>query len=233
MAYVPKIYNWRSGCAPIDQVFRAGGSAIQGGMTTGEVLVESPEPGGRFEVHMNFAPFATEEDNLDASWTVSRITNSNIMRVRLYQTIQIVEASALGDADVDNGIPWANEEPWANGENWAYSPSSPVAATAEKGAASYTVDLSDVGQVLKIGHVVGFFIDGYDFAHIIMDVSYTDDVATVTVEPPLRRALTTEHRMLYRPKVLVTCRNAREVMSNFTSGRHMAFNSARLVEAIL
>jgi hypothetical protein len=183
---------------------------------------------------MNFAPFATEQANLDASWTISRILNGNVMRIGLYSTVQLVAASAITAADVDNGIPWSNSQPWGNGENWAWSPSSPIAAAALKGASTFTADLADVGEILKIGHVIGFYVDGFSFAHMVMDIAYdTSDVATVTVEPPLRRSLTTSDTMLYRPMVMVTCRNAREVMSNFTSGRHMSFNSARFAEAIV
>jgi hypothetical protein len=234
MAYVPTIYDWRRNCAPIDQVFRAGGTSIQAGLTTGGASVESPEPGGRFELFMNFAPFATEEANLDASWTISRILNGNVMRIGLYNTVQLVKASAITAADVDNGIPWSNSQPWATDENWAWSPSSPIAAAALKGASTFTANLAGVGEILKIGHVIGFYVGGFSFAHMVMDIAYdAADVATVTVEPPLRRALTTSNTMLYRPTAMVTCRNAREVMSNFTSGRHMAFNTARFAEAIV
>jgi hypothetical protein len=156
------------------------------------------------------------------------------MRIGLYNTVQLVKASSITAADVDNGIPWANSQPWATDENWAWGPSSPIAAAALKGASTFTANLADVGEILKIGHVIGFYVDGFSFAHMVMDIAYdAADVATVTVEPPLRRALTTSNTMLYRPTAMVTCRNAREVMSNFTSGRHMAFNSARFAEAIV
>ncbi|WP_108482255.1 hypothetical protein [Oceaniglobus ichthyenteri] len=234
MVYVPKIYDWRYDCAPIDQVFRAGGTSTPGGMTVGGFATATPEVGGRYEVMMNFAPFAAEAANLNASWTVSRILNSAIMRVRLYKTVQLVAASAITGADVENGIPWANDEPWANGENWAWSPSSPITNPAGRGAEMFTADLSDIGPVLKIGHVIGFQSGGYDFAHTIMDIEYDGaDVATVTVSPPLRRGLTTDDRLLYRPAVMVTCINAREVAGNFASGRHMQFGSAQFVEALL
>lgn len=234
MTYTPVIYAWRTNVVPIDQVFRAGGQAIVGGMTLGGASYENQEPGGRAELIMNFAAFATPEANLNASWTVSRITNGTIMRIRLQQTVQLVSEAALGMGTEVAGVPWSNDQPWANGQNWLYDPQAQIHADAAKGASSFSVDLSSLGQVLSIGHVVGFHLDGYDFAHIIMDISYdASDVATVTVEPPLRRALTVSSLMKFRPTMLVTCVNAREVMGNFTSGRHMALNTARFVEALV
>ena len=233
MTYTPTIYDWRSSVAPIDQVFRAGGSAVAGGMTLGGASISNPEPGGRGELVMNFAPFATEESNLAASWTISRMMNGAIFRVRLYRTVQLVSETALSTSDTP-GNPWSNSEPWSTGENWASDPVAEVAASAAKGASTFTADLSIMGQVLDLGHVVGFFVDGYNFSHVVTDVEYdTDDVATVTITPPLRRALTTSDLMNFRPAMLVTCANPAEVMTNYTSGRHMALSTARFVEALV
>lgn len=231
MTYTPVIHDWRPTCAPIDQLFRAGGQAVAGGMTLGGVSVENPEPGGRAELLLNFAAFVTEETNLDASWTVSRILNGSVMRIRLWNTVQLVSEEALNVPDI--GQEWANGQPWANDENWRANPFALVTATALAGASSFTVDMSVIGQVLKVGHVIGFLKDGYDFAHMVLDIEYSSGVATVTVEPPLRRDLAADDLMLFRPSMLVTCRNAREVAGNFARGRTMAFGAARMVEALV
>lgn len=233
MTYTPTIYDWRDSCAPLDQMFRAGGEAMVGGLTLGGTSVENPEPGGRAELHLQFAAFTSEQANRDASWLISRILNRNVMRVRLWETVQLVPAADLSPP-VTEGVPWGNDQPWANDENWFWNPWVPVNAAAAKGAASFTANLNGLGEVLQIGHVVGFFADGYDFAHVVMDIEYdASDVATVQVSPPLRRALTTDDAMLFRPSMLVTCRNAREVAGQFMRGRHTQLNAAQLVEALV
>lgn len=234
MVYTPVVYDWRDNCAPISQVFRPGGQSIPGGMTLGGFSTESPEPGGRYEIMMGFAPFATQEANLDASWTIGRILNGSIMRVRMFDTVQLVPDADLGVGGFENGVPWGAGQPWANDENWALNPFAHVAAAAAKGSTQVSVDMADLGKVLMIGHVVGFALDGYDFAHMVMDISYDeDDVAALTISPPLRRPVTTDDDLLFRPTVTVTCINSREVMGQFQSGRHMQFNSATFVEALV
>lgn len=232
MTYTPTIYDWRDDVTPINQVFRAAGQATDGGMTLGGVSVESPEPGGRAELALEFSAFATEAANLNASWTVSRICNGNVMRVRLWDSVQLVKGADLFGSAADHYEP-ISDSPASDGEPTRWAPQVPVAAAAAKGAASFTVDMTDVGEILRLGHVIGFNVGGYDFAHMVMDITYAAGVATVEVSPPLRRALTTSDAMLFRPAMLVTCRNAREVMSNFTSGRHMQLNGARFAEALV
>lgn len=232
MTYTPTIYDWPADCAPVDQVFRAGGQAIEGGMTLGGAMASNPEPGGRAELHLNFATFVTDAANRAASWLISRITNGAIMRVRLWDTTQLVPWADLDVPDV--GQAWADASPWANDAAWATDPYAPITAVAAKGAEVFTADLSIIGQVLEVGHVIGFEVSGYHFAHVVMAISYgVSDAATVTVSPPLRRALAVTDDMLFRPSMLVTCRNASEVAGTFRRGLHMGLNSAKLVEALV
>jgi len=234
VTYTPKIYDWRGLCSPIDQVFRAGGESTMGGMTLGGFSSENPQPGGRGELVMNFEVFATDEANLDASWTISRLLNGNVMRVPLYRTIQLVPLSSFHAEAFENGIPWSESQPWGNGENWAYSPTAPIAAAGLRGSPELKVDLGAYGQILKLGHVFGIYVDGYDFAHKVMDITYdSSDVATIEVSPPLRRDVGTTDGIRFFPTMLVTCANAREVMGNFSSGRHMQLSAARFVEALV
>lgn len=202
-------------------------------MTIGGALVQYPTPGGRISLTMDFATFSTVAENEAASWTISRIMSGALMRIPLYRTVQLVGEADLQGAD-EPGIPWDNDQPWATDENWDWNPSAPLAAAALRGAETFAVDLGGLGRVLRIGHVVGFFVDGYDFAHVVMDIDYdADDVATVTVSPTLRRAMTTDDRMKFRPRIIAACSNAAEVMGTFQSGRHMSFGQARFVEALV
>ncbi|MEL7281345.1 MAG: hypothetical protein AAGK79_13380 [Pseudomonadota bacterium] len=233
MTYTPTIYDWRTSCAPFDQMFRAGGQSIAGGLTTGGARTESPEPGGRAELFWSFRRFGTTQQNRDASWLASRMLNGNVLRVPLVIGVQLVPETDL-TPPADLGLTWANDKPWSNKKNWRWNPRVAVTVAALKGATSLTVDMSDFGEVLQIGHVIGFTVDGYEFAHMVMDVEYTDaGAATITVEPPLRRAVTTDDTMQFRPKMLVVCRNAREVGTQFQRGLHMQFAAAQFVEALV
>ena len=194
-------------------------------------MIESPEPGGRAELHMTFAPFATEKANKDASWTISRMMGGDIFRIPLYETVQLVSGASLSAPS--GGLTWSNGQKWSNGQFWAWKPVAEVNASALKGASQVQVDVGSSGEVIELGHVVGFKDGSYDFSHVVMDVSYSGTVATLTLEPPLRRAVTTATSMQFRPSMLVQCVNAPEVMGRFRSGRHMAFNAALFVEALV
>ena len=233
MTYTPVVYDWRYSVQPKDQVFRAGGNSISGGMTIGGASVVNPEPGGRAELFMEFDQLAIDGSNLDASWLISRMLNGNIFRVRLFApSVQLVAADDLGG--VDDGVMWDNDLPWDNGYGWAFDPTAPVAIGGAKGDTSVKVNMSDYGQVLQIGHVIGFHVDGYDFAHVVTDISYTAaDRATITVNPPLRRRVAADDVMYLRPTMTCTCVNAREVMGSFRRGLVMDLAPMRFVEALI
>ncbi|APX88642.1 hypothetical protein BV394_01940 [Brevirhabdus pacifica] len=231
MSYSPVIYDWRSDCVPLSQVFRAGGRANEGGMTLGGINVVSPAPGGRGELHLEFGPFATTAANKAASWTISRMMNGAIMRIGLWNSVQLVPNSALG---ISNGLTWSNGQTWSSGAFWRSRPSAAITAAAGRGTTTLTADLGTYGEIVEIGHVVGVKAGGFEFAHMVEEISYdASDVATMTVSPPLRRAVTTSDTLQFRPSMLVQCMNAREVMNNFQSGRHMAFSKAEFVEALV
>jgi len=233
MTYTPTIYNWRDTVQPKAQVFRAGGTAVAGGMTLGGASVVSPEAGGRGELMMEFDPLAIAGSNLDASWLASRMMNGNAFKIKLFApSVQLVAAADLGG--LDDGVMWSNNLPWDNGLGWAFAPSADITVGGAKGSEQFKVNLNPFGQVLQIGHVIGFTIDGYDFTHIVMDISYpANNRATVTVNPPLRRQVTTDDKMLFRPSMTATCVNAREVMGNYIYGITMQLAPMRWVETLV
>ena len=228
MTYSPAIYDWRPEVQPIDQLFRAGGVSVQGGMTLGGVSVENPEPGGRGELLFRFPMLALASANLSASWTLSRILNGAIMRIPLYSPcVQLIADAALG---VTSGITWAGGYTWAGGIKWRFDPFALTTVAALKGAASVKVNMAALGRVADIGHLIGFG----DVTHVIMDISYTaGNVATIAISPPLRKAQPVNSRCRFRPSMVATCTNAKDVADNFRNGRNMALNPARFVEAIL
>lgn len=233
MTYVPTIHDWRRALCPVSQVFRAGGQSVQGGMMLGGVTAINPEPGGRGELFLAFPAWRRDRAiAADASWTISRLTNGAVMRFRLYSSVQLVPWTDLDIAST--GQTWASGAAWANDALWRAAPYAPVAAAASAGAETCRVDMSIPGRVLQIGHVIGFFADGYDFTHVVMDVEYdTADAATITVSPPLRRGLTAADRMLFRPAMLATCRNAAEVLTQATRRDLLGIGAVQLVEALV
>jgi hypothetical protein len=234
MTYSPTIYDWRYTVQPVQQLFRAGGVALDGGMTVGGIGVESPEPWGRAELLMEFDRIASAAANLDVSWLASRMMNGAVFRIRLfYPTVQLVSDSALGGS-TELGVNWSNSLPFSDSMAWAFDPQAGIVGTAAKGAASFVVNMAPLGRVLKVGHVIGFHIDGYDFAHVVTDISYSaTDRATVEIQPPLRRALAATDVMKLRPIATVTCTNAREVVANLLYGTTATVNPARFVEALV
>lgn len=236
MTVTPQIFNWRPEVAPINQRFRAGGTSIDGGITTGGVSVQSPEPGGRAELDMDFVTFANESTNREASWTISRILNGNVMRVPIYYpSVQLVSNTALGITGTETLL-WNNNLPWANLLGWEYRPSAAIDTGGLEGATSFVVTTGGgLQNCIERGHVLGFCIAGYDWAHVVLDVSYNSagDRATCTVEPPLRRDVATTDRVLFRPSMLATCVNARDVAGQFRDGQFMQLNAARFVEWLL
>lgn len=234
MNYASQIYDWRRSLVPVNQTVRAGGEAIRGGLTLGGVFAESPEPGGRAELRMSFPAYYPDvRSSRDASWTFSRIMNGAIMRVHLCNSVQLVSSEALGGR-YPKGIMWDNDLPWANGLGWAWRPTAPVARAATRGSTSVRVDLNLFGQILEIGHVVGFSVAGRDYAHVVMDVAYrSDGAAQLTVSPPLRRDLGTDDAMQFRPSMMVQAKNAGEAMGGLISRRFAALGELQYVEALL
>lgn len=234
MTYTPTIYDWRYTVVPMSQVFLAGGTATAGGMTLGGASVENPEPGGRAELRLEIARIANEDANLDASWLASRLMNGNIFRVKLFApSVQLLSDADLGGS-TETGVLWDNDLGWSGGQPWAFNPSSAITFGGQAGETTFRYNDSAYGRILKVGHVIGFHVDGYDFAHKVVDISYPSANRTeVTIEPPLRRRITTADRVLFRPSMLATCVNAREAVGNFLYGRAMTFGPLRLVEALV
>ena len=236
MTYVPVIHDWPALVEPINQTFMAGGTGIDGGMTIGGATSINPEPGGRAELLMDFVQFALPDANLAASWIMSRLQNAAIMRIPLYYpSVQMITDEVLG-ISTPNGVNWSNNLPWSGGAPWRTDPMVDVTVGGAKGTTVVRLNTgSGLQYLLKVGHVIGFHSEGYDFAHMIVNATYFNDGARteVTLNPPLRRTVTTLDRAKLRPVMLATCPNAREVGMALRLGRFAALNSARFVEALV
>lgn len=238
MTYTPTIHDWRASLRPLSQVLRAGGQARDGGMTVGGASVSSPDPGGRMEMNVTFQKFATTRQmETDVSWTISRAMGGALFRVPVCVSRQLVPAADL--TVPDDGTPWSEDQPWAGDVNWAADPWISVAMFGAKGSETAVVDMAGLGEIIRVGHVVGFSSGAYDFAHVVMDVTYDGDEATLTISPPLRRDIspaigeTPADRMRFRPKFIAFVANPDDLMAQPMDRRFMSLGPARFVEALV
>lgn len=234
MTYTPEIFDWRASVQPMSQVFIAGGQALDGGLTLGGAAVESSEPGGRTELRLEFDRFANAQTNLDASWTASRMLNGAVFRLRLWQpSVQLLSDAVLG-GNTELGETFSDGTTYSDGLADMFDPTISITNGGPKGSTVIRVNTGGVGANLRPGHIVGLHLDGYDFAHMIVDVSYPiTNRADLTLQPPLRRVATAQDAIHMRPIMLATCVNAREVAQNFIYGTSMTFAPARFVEALV
>ena len=212
MTYTPTIYDWPANCEPLNQVFAAGGQSVPGGVTLGGTTFENPEPGGRGELTLDFATFVSDDALREASWLMSRIRNGAVFKYDLLVTPQLI-------AEADLQTPRT----------------APVDAAVSQGSSTVTLDMATQGQVLKVGHLIGFNYDSdaWGATHVVESVSYDgSNVATVGVSPPIRRDMTTLDEAQFRPTMLIQCINPRDVLGTYQFGRHIRLGQARFVEAL-
>lgn len=234
MTYTPVVYDWRYTVQPKSQIFMAGGGSIDGGMTIGGASVENPEPGGRAELLLEFDGIANADANVDASFLASKLMRGAIFRIRLfYPTLQMVQDSDLAGSTSD-GVTFSGGATFSDGTSFAYDPTGNILLGGLAGETTLYVDFDAVATVIRVGHIIGVHADGYDFTHVITDIQWvTSDRATITIEPPLRRRVTSSDFIKYRPTFTGTCVNAREAVGNFLYGRVMQFAPMRFVEALV
>ncbi|OWU83805.1 hypothetical protein ATO6_15340 [Oceanicola sp. 22II-s10i] len=229
---MPAIYDWRSSLVPNSQVFRAGGQVIPGARTLGGFATDSPEPGGLGELYWDFAPKGSAQAMRDISWTASRLMNGAAMRLRLAMSPQLVPATDLNPPLTD-GLPWASGAPWANDKNWQWNPWVPAASAAARGAETLTIDMTGLGEVLHLGHLIGLTLGGVDYTHMVMDTDWTGDLVTVTISPVLRRPVAIGEAVRFRPVMVARCANPAQVLGQFENRRIAVLNAAQFVEALV
>lgn len=230
MTINPKVWAFPS--FPISkQLFVATGAAIEGGMTVGGVRMISPEPGGRSMLEIQPSFQVTEWVFPLSSWLMSK-TNGDIFRIRLAPTPQIAGAQVTG------GVPWGAEgfypaSPWSNQQNWAGDAVAHYLTSALEGNVTVVLDMSVVGQILRPGHCLGH----RDNCYMVDDIIYDDatNYATVTIKPPLRKAVTAGDLAPLRPWYLGTIANGAEMRASYDAenGGNIQLNRIRFSEVIL
>lgn len=212
------------------QIFYAPGEAFDGGFTSGSAQVTSPEPGGRAFLEIELALQTDEWENPFSSWIMSK-TNGDIFKVQLVKTPQVVPAGKLNVSAA--GIPWGAEtiypdSKWNNDEFWSsddiYVPSN---GAFYDGQNVISVNVSEFGQVLKHGHVIG----AGDYSHIIDDISYSGNIATLTIKPPLRKDVSSGEQIYLRPWFLGRIVNGSEMRATYRKQNEGHIQPSRIVFA--
>lgn len=173
------------------QLFYVPGISLDGGFTTGGARISAPDIGGFSGLQIQPSMSIGEWNFPSASWLMSK-TNGQIFRIRLAPTPQVARIPYFGQP-----VPWDTGLLWSNDQMWQGDVSAQYLTDALEGSNVLEIDMSLYGQVLQIGHVIGHKFDCY----MIDDISYdnSNNVATLIVMPPLRRAVVAGDDVLFRP----------------------------------
>lgn len=201
------------------QLFHVPGAALDGGYTSGGARIMSPEPGGRSMLELQLSLHTNEWGNPALSWLMSKI-NGEIFRVLLTKTPQLLNNVGLsGNFKPRNLVPWERtglmpSSPWNNGQLWlADGEMAASVGSALNGSTSLQISLGDYAGMLMRGHVIGI----KNSAYMIDEIEYNDDqdIATVTVTPPLRNDIAANEDIYFRPYFLGTIANAEEFRMSY------------------
>ena len=235
MSVSVKVYDWPN-VIPSKQLFFSGGQAFEGGFTSGGAKILTPEPGGRSFLSVEFGYQKHGSTDTSISWLCSKIANGSIFRVPIVKTPQLVSLPDLGITGAPElaGVPWAAEglipaHPWDNGQNWAYEVGALAASIALEGAVTLTLDMGDLEPALRHGHVIGHG----DVPYLVDDIEYDGQIATITVDPPLRADLSAGSYITFRPTMLCVADNPENFRGLYEPADLIKLGSARFIEAIV
>lgn len=214
-----KIYDFPA--LPImRQLFHVPGAAYDGGLTSGGAQFITPEPGGISVLEIEPDTDITQWDSPTAAWLMSKI-NGQIFRVRLSRSPQVSwSRKRLDRLDYDWSSPGMSVDANATAS---------FASSAAKGSTVVTVNLSAFGKILQPGHVIGHEFDCYQ----VDEVSYSGNVATVTVTPPFRRAISAGSDCLLTPWFTGRIANGAEIRSAYDWLGHVKMPNIIFNEAIV
>jgi hypothetical protein len=109
-------------------------------------------------------------------------------------------------SQLTSGVPWSADQPWYTLQNWALSlPQATASASAAKGATTVSITVTDWGGKLDVGTIFGFA--GHFGIYTVKWSTISGSVATVTIWPPLRRAVASGAFVTLAPDIVVTLSN--------------------------
>lgn len=199
------------------QLFHVPGAALDGGYTSGGARIMSPEPGGRSMLELQLSLHTNEWGNPALSWLMSKI-NGEIFRVLLTKTPQLLNNFGR-NVQLRNLVPWerigiVNSSPWDNGQLWlADGETASSVGSALEGTTVLQIALGEYAGLLMRGHVIGL----KNSAYMIDEIEYNDDqdIATVTITPPLRNNIAANEDVYFRPYFLGTIANGEEFRQTY------------------
>ena len=228
MAIEHKVWNFPT--FPIRaQLFHVPGASVEGGYTSGGARISSPEPGG-FGVLEIQPALHLEWEYPVASWLMSK-TNGQILRVRLAATPQVASARAAA------GVPWGAEtiypdSPWSNLQNWSGDLAAQYATPALEGSNVLVIDMSQLGPLLRHGHVIGHG----DSCYGVDDIEYdSNGRATILTTLPLRRDVAEADSVWFRPWFTGSIGNPGDFKSTYDADKvgHIQLEKIILNEVVL
>jgi len=226
---------WDFPALPVQkQLFHVPGAAYEGGYTSGGARILSPEPGGRAVLEMQLA-FQVKEWTIPfTSWLMSKV-NGDIFRVKLAKTPQLIMSESLGLVG-NSGIEWAvegqySQKVWDNDQLWSNDFAFPLLSSALEGSVTLVVDTLTYGEIFKFGHVIGHA----DNSYMIDNVEYVDNVATLTVSPPLRRNINEYDLILTEPYFTGNISNGAELKTLYEASNvgHIQTNRIIFQEVVI
>lgn len=204
------------------QLFYVPGMAFDGGFTSGGVRVFSPEPGGRAFLEMHVSLQIREFQSPMSSWIMSK-TNGEIFRVRMAKTPQIAPYVLSYGL---SGVPWDHDKPWDNEAFWSSDSAFIIASAASlEGSTQLIVDTSLHGSIVTYGHVIGHA----DSAYMVDDIEYNGAIATITVNPPLRRSVVSGDLILLSPYFTGMIANGSEIRNTYDAENAGHIQMSRIV----
>ena len=206
------------------QLFHVPGAGYDGGLTSGGAQFITPEPGGFSVLEIAPALIDTEWDLPLASWIMSKI-GGQVFRVRLAPSPQVAFSRQRGAVSV----PWEGGQAWSNQEDWDGDFTARYAAASLKGGTTVVVDLTGVGPIVGLGHVIGHAFDSY----LVDEIAYVGNIATITVTPPLRRDIASGDSCYLRPWFTGRISNGQEIRSAYNSMGHVKPGNIVLQEAVV
>ena len=203
------------------QLFHVPGSYFDGGFTSGGARIMSPEPGGRSVLEVTLSLQVNEWNTPFSSWIMSKV-NGEIFKIPLVETPQLVR---LGDRQPEYQ-PWDNDQFWDNNQPWdndgAYLEAS---RQASEGETSLRVSMQSFGEVIRHGHVIGVGNHSY----IVDNVEYENDVAILSLKPPLRKDVNVDDTVFLKPFFLGTIVNGSEIRNAYDASNAGAIQLNRIV----
>lgn len=215
---------WNFPTFPISkQLFHVPGAAIDGGLTSGGARITSSEPGGNAVLEIQPSLQFNERDYPLSSWLMSKI-NGEIFSIRLAPTPQVASARV-------SGVPWGAEtiypdSPWSNQENWSGDLAATYLSAALEGSNTLRIDMSEMGPVLRHGHVIGHMGNCY----MVDDIVYnTAGIATITTKPPLRKNVAIGDTVYFRPYFTGSISNGQEIRKTYDAENNGAIQLERII----